>query len=87
MLLSFSVVGIRPMTNELTGYNDENIKIKIIFIPKGNSYCCRKSSARGPRFKVSSERQSAELTYHYGHPSKYKPRPMLLNLSVLGGWP
>ena len=24
-------------------------------------------------------------TYYYGHPSKYKPRPMLFNLSVLGG--
>ena len=22
------------------------------------------------------------LTYHYGHPSKYKPRSMMLNLSV-----
>ena len=28
-----------------------------------------------------------KLTYHYDHPSKYKSRPMLLNLSVLGGWP
>ena len=26
-----------------------------ILIPKGNSYCRRTSSARGPRFKVSSE--------------------------------
>ena len=26
-------------------------------------------------------------TCHYGHPSKYKPRPNLLNPSVLGGWP
>ena len=32
-----------------------------ILIPKGNSYCCRKSSARGPRFKVSSEGLSAEI--------------------------
>ena len=23
------------------------------------------------------------LTYYYGHPSKYKPRPMLLNPSVV----
>ena len=30
-------------------------------IPKGNSYCRRKSSARGPRFKVSSEGLSAEF--------------------------
>ena len=28
-----------------------------------------------------------KLTYHYGHPSKNKPRPMLLNPSALGGWP
>ena len=28
-----------------------------------------------------------KLTYHYGHPSKYKPRPILLNPSILGGWP
>ena len=26
-----------------------------------------------------------KLTYHYGHPPKYKPRSMLLNPSVLGG--
>ena len=32
-----------------------------ILIPKRNSYCCRKSSARGPRFKVSSEGLSAEI--------------------------
>ena len=27
-----------------------------------------------------------KLTYHYGHPSKYRPRPKLLNPSALGGW-
>ena len=32
-----------------------------ILIPKGNSYCRHKSSARGPRFKVSSEGPSAEI--------------------------
>ena len=32
-----------------------------ILIPKGNSYCRRKSSAREPRFKVSSEGLSAEI--------------------------
>ena len=26
-----------------------------------------------------------KLTYYYGHPSKYKPKPMLLNPSALGG--
>ena len=30
-------------------------------IPEGNSYCRRKSSARGPRFIVSSEGLSAEI--------------------------
>ena len=33
----------------------------IALIPKGNSYCRRKSSARGLRFKVSSEGLSAEI--------------------------
>ena len=32
-----------------------------ILIPKGNTYCRHKSSARGPRFKVSSEGLSAEI--------------------------
>ena len=32
-----------------------------ILIPKGNSYCRRKSSAREPRFKVSSKGLSAEI--------------------------
>ena len=32
-----------------------------ILIPKGNSFCRRKSSASGPRFKVSSEGLSAEI--------------------------
>ena len=32
-----------------------------ILIPKGNSYCRRKSSARGPRLKVSSKGLSAEI--------------------------
>ena len=42
----------------LNGLN-EKLKIEIenctILIPKGNSYCRRKSSARGPQFKVSSK--------------------------------
>ena len=32
-----------------------------ILIPEGNSYCRLKSSARGPRFKVLSERLSIEI--------------------------
>ena len=32
-----------------------------IIIPKGNSYCYRKSTARGPPFKVSSEGLSEEI--------------------------
>ena len=43
----------------------KNIEIEnencTILIPKGNSYCRRKSSARGPWFKVSSEGLSAEI--------------------------
>ena len=41
----------------------EKLKIEncTILIPKGNSYCRRKSSARGPRFKVSSEELSAKI--------------------------
>ena len=33
-----------------------------ILTPKGNSYCRRKSSARGPWFKVSFEGLSAEMS-------------------------
>ena len=44
---------------------NENRKFKkmkiILYYPKGNSYCRRKSSARGPRFKVSSEGLSTEI--------------------------
>ena len=56
-----------------------------ILIPKGNSYCRRKSSARGPRFKSHPKDYQQKLTYYNGHPSKYKPGSMLLNPSVLGG--
>ena len=58
-----------------------------IFIPKVNSYFRRKSSARWSQFKVSSERLSAEIDILLHHQSKYKPRPMLLNPCVQGGWP
>ena len=34
---------------------------RTILIPKGNSYCRRERSARGPRFKVSSEGLSTEI--------------------------
>ena len=43
---------------EITLKEIENCTISI---PKKNSYCHRKSSARGPRFKVSSEGLSAEI--------------------------
>ena len=32
-----------------------------VLIPKGNSYCRRKSSARGPWFRVSSKGLSTEI--------------------------
>ena len=41
--------------------NDKKNENCIILIPKGNSYCRNKSSAMGPRFKVSSEGLSAEI--------------------------
>ena len=47
------------VNNDFTEKNEnENCTI---LIPEGNSYCRRKSSARGPRFKVSSEGLSAEI--------------------------
>ena len=57
-----------------------------ILIPKGNSYCRRKSSARVLGLKSYPKDYQQKLTYYYGHPSKYKPGPMLLNPSVPGGW-
>ena len=39
----------------------KNRKLHYISIPKENSYCRRKCSARGPRFKVSSKGLSAEI--------------------------
>ena len=39
-------------------YDNENCTI---LIPKRNSYCRRKSSTRGPRFKVSSDGLSTEM--------------------------
>ena len=41
-------------------YENENENCTIL-IPKGNSYCCRKSSARKHWFKVSSEGPSTEI--------------------------
>ena len=64
---------------ELRTHIKNKIENYTILIPKGNSYCRRKRSARGPQFKVYQQK----LTYYNGHPSKYKPRPMLLNPSVL----
>ena len=53
------------------------IEIWTILIPKGNSYCRRKSSPTGPRFKVSSEGLSAEIDIHtttVTHPSTNQAR-------------
>ena len=38
-------------------------------------------------FKSHPKDYQQKLTYHYGHPSKNRLRPMLLNPSVQGGWP
>ena len=35
--------------------------------------------------KSLSKEYQQKLTYYIGHPSKIKPRPILLNPSVLGG--
>ena len=53
-----------------------------ILIPKGNSYCRSKCSARGPRFKVSSEGLSAEISRNWHttmvtHPSTDQGRSCL----------
>ena len=52
-----------PDTVYLTGSSEKENEIKncTISIPKGNSYCRRKCSARGPRFKVSYKLLSAEI--------------------------
>ena len=44
-----------------------------ILIPKGNAYCHRKSSARGPRFKVSFEGLSAETCVNFSDQVHYVP--------------
>ena len=68
----------------------EKIKKKLenctILIPKGNSYCRRKSNPRGLGLKSHQKDYQQKWTYKYGHPSKYKLRPMLLNPNVPGGW-
>ena len=45
-----------------------------ILIPKGNSYCRCERSARGPRFKVSSEGLSAEIDIPQRSPIKVQTR-------------
>ena len=66
----------------------KKIEYCTILIPKGNSYCRHKSSARGPRFKVSSEGLSAKIGIPIWSPIQvaYMPRSMLLK-PRLGGWP
>ena len=68
---------------------NENLKMKMnenctILIPKGNSYCLL-AATRDLDLKSHPKDYQKKLTYYIGNPSKYKPRPMLPNPSVLGG--
>ena len=53
-----------------------------ILIPKGNTYCRRKSSAKGPRFKVLYEGLSTEIDILIRSPIQVVT--LLLNPSVPG---
>ena len=45
-----------------------------ILIPKGNSCCRRKSSGRGPQFKISTEGLSAEIDILIRSPIQVKTK-------------
>ena len=47
-----TVLGVHTENDLKIEKKNENCTM---LIPKGNSYCRRKSSTKGPRFKVSSE--------------------------------
>ena len=60
------IIGFRKSLNHLLHYitwrlDHKKVETCTILIPKGNSYCRHKSSARGTRFKVSSEGISTEI--------------------------
>ena len=59
--LSFSDIKVVNLMYDCNSKYQRLIENCTILIPKGNSYCRRNSSARGPRFKVSSEGLSAEI--------------------------
>ena len=61
--IAFEVTMIRNYNDKFKTLfeNEKKNENCTILIPKGNSYCRRKSSARGPRLKVSSEGLSAEI--------------------------
>ena len=59
----------------------------ILLIPKGNSTVVARAAPGDLGLKSHPKDYQQKLTYHYGHSSKYKPRPMLFNPSALGGWP
>ena len=73
-------------TFQMVSWKKMKIENCTILIPKGNSCCRRKSSARGLRFEVSSEGLSTEMDILIWSPNQVQ-RPMLLTPSVPGRWP
>ena len=62
-------------------------KLKIAHINPKEKYNHTVTARAAPgdlSLKSNPKDYQQKLTYHYGHPSKYRPRPMLLNPSVLG---
>ena len=67
---------------------ERNRKLKIaLYLSQREIHTIASRAAPGDLGLKSHPKDYQKLTYHYGHPSKYKPRPMLLNPSILGGWP
>ena len=70
----------------LSSLLDENWKLHYIN-PKGKYKFPAARAAPGDLgLKSHPKDYQQKLTYHNGHPSKYRPRPMLLNPNVQGGW-
>ena len=63
------------------------MKIALVFINPKGKFILSPQEQRQEISVIKSHPKDYQqkLTYHYGHPSKLKPRPMLLNPSVLGG--
>ena len=59
----------------------------IIVNPNGKFILSPQEQRQGDLGSKSHLKDYQQKLTYYGHPSKYKQRPMLLNPSVLGGWP